>query len=111
MGLTTFSLATTFFALETNDELRSVFSREMLESHRLIRMCGWSLLATFLITAPDFMHRIFATTDLTVGQWVICIAAASLVLWVAEIVKIFRRRAAKSTTPETVTESTAQMVA
>ena len=111
MGVVTFSFATIFFALETNDELRSVFSREMLASRRLLQMCGWSLLATFLITAPDFMHKIFTTTDLTIGQWVICIAVASLVLWVAEIVKVFRRRAAKSTTPETVTESTAQMVA
>jgi P-type Ca2+ transporter type 2C len=111
MGVVTFSFATIFFALETNDELRSVFSRETLASRRLLQMCGWSLLATFLITAPDFMHKIFTTTDLTIGQWVICIAAASLVLWVAEIVKVFRRRAAKSTTPETVTEFTAQMVA
>ncbi|HEX6555105.1 MAG TPA: HAD-IC family P-type ATPase [Ktedonobacteraceae bacterium] len=107
MGVTTFSLATIFFALETNDELSSVFSRETLESHRLIQMCGWALLATFLVTALDFMHRIFATTDLSVGQWIICIAVASLVLWVSEIVKIFRRRTEKSTTNEAVTGPTA----
>jgi P-type Ca2+ transporter type 2C len=110
MGVVTFSLANIFFALETNDELRSVFSRETLESHKLIQMCGWSLLATFLITAPDFMHKIFGTVDLNIMQWVICIAVASLVLWVSEIVKIFRRRAAKSTTTEPVIESTAQIV-
>ncbi len=96
MGLTTFSFATIFLALEINDQLRSVFSRETLESQRLLRMCGWSLLATFLITALDFMRNIFATTGLSVGQWVICIAVGSLVLWVFEIVKFFRRRAAAS---------------
>ena len=111
MGVVTFSLASIFFALETNDELRSVFSRETLESRRLLQMCGWSLLATFIITAPDFMQRIFATTNLTIGQWVICIAVGSLVLWVSEIVKIFRRRAAASTTAQTVTESSAQVIA
>src|SRR5205823_10189063 len=35
MGVVTFSFATIFFALETNDELRSVFSREMLASRWL----------------------------------------------------------------------------
>jgi Ca2+-transporting ATPase len=68
MGMTTFSLASIFFALETNDELRSVFSHITLESHRLLQMCGWSLLATFLVTALDFMNKIFATTSLNFGQ-------------------------------------------
>jgi len=98
MGLTTFTFTNIFFALETNDELRTVFSRVTLESYRLLRMCGWSLLAAFLITKLDFMNKIFATTDLSVGQWVICIAVGSLVLWVSEIVKFFRRRAAASST-------------
>jgi Ca2+-transporting ATPase len=92
--MTTFSLASIFFALETNDELRSVFSQVTLESHRLLQMCGWSLLATFLVTAPDFMQRIFGTKDLNIGQWIICIVVGSLILWVTEIVKIFRRQAA-----------------
>jgi Ca2+-transporting ATPase len=93
MGMTTFSLASILFALETNDELRSVFSHITLESHRLLQMCSWSLLATFLVTAPDFMNRIFGTTNLTFEQWLICIVVGSLILWVTEIVKIFRRRA------------------
>lgn len=68
-------------------------------------MCGWSLLAMFLITALDFMRNIFATSGLSVGQWVICIAVGSLVLWIFEIVKFFRRRAAASSAvgPRTVT--------
>jgi Ca2+-transporting ATPase len=97
MGMITFSLASIFFALETNDELRSVFSYVTLESHRLIQMCGWSLLAIFLVTVPNFMQRIFGTADLTIGQWLICIAVSSLILWVTEIVKIFRRAAVPST--------------
>ncbi len=107
MGMTTFSLASIFFALETNDELRSVFSRETLESHRLLQMCGWSLLATFLVTAPDFMNRIFATTNLTVAQWVICIAVGSLILWANEIEKFFRRRAEASSATQPGTEPVA----
>ncbi|HEU4784386.1 MAG TPA: HAD-IC family P-type ATPase, partial [Ktedonobacterales bacterium] len=96
MGMTVFSLASIFYALETNDELRSVFSNETLQSTRLLQMCGWSLLAIFLVVAPDFMNRLFQTSGLNVGQWVICIVVGSVILWVIEIAKIFRRRAAAS---------------
>jgi P-type Ca2+ transporter type 2C len=109
MGITTFAVASIFFALESNDELRSVFSHITLESTRLLQMCGWSLLATFLMIVPDFMQRIFGTADLNVGQWVMCIVVGSLILWVTEIEKIFRRRAAKSTTTKIFTESIAQI--
>ncbi len=111
MGIITFSLASIFFALQTNDEVRSVFSHVTLESHRLLQMCGWSLLAIFLVTVPNFMQRIFDTADLTIGQWIICIAVSSLILWVIELVKIFRRRAAKSTTAELATVPAAQAAA
>jgi Ca2+-transporting ATPase len=110
MGITTFSFASIFFALETNDEQRSVFNQVTLESHRLLQMCGWSLLATFLMIVPDFTHRLFGTADLTIAQWVISIVVGSLILWVIEIEKIVRRRAAESTNSEVVTESTAQIV-
>ncbi len=111
MAIATFSFACIFYALESNDELRSVFSRETLESRRLIRMCGWSLLVLFLVTAPDFMNRIFATTNLTVWQWVICIAAGSLVLWANEIEKFFRRRAEASPAAESETVPAVQAAA
>jgi Ca2+-transporting ATPase len=97
MGITTFSFASIFFALETNDEQRSVFNQVTLESHRLLQMCGWSWLSTFLMIVPDFMHRLFGTADLNVGQWVISIVVGSLILWVIEIEKIVRRRTAEST--------------
>jgi Ca2+-transporting ATPase len=93
MGLTTFSLAHVFFAMECNDELRSIFSRDTFGNRRLLKMSGWSLLVTFLATEFGFMHKIFATTSLNFTQWIICIAAASLVLWVVEVMKVFRRRA------------------
>jgi Ca2+-transporting ATPase len=110
MGIVTFSFASIFFALETNDEQRSVFNQVTLESHRLLQMCGWSLLATFVMIVPDFMHRLFGTADLTLAQWVISIVVGSLILWVIEIEKIVRRRAAESTNAGAVTESTAQIV-
>jgi len=107
MGIITFSLASIFFALETNNDLLSVFSRETLESHRLLQMCGWSLLAIFLVTVPNFMQKIFGTADLAIQQWIISIAVSSLILWLTEIVKIFRRRSAESSDAEVETVSAA----
>ncbi len=94
MGLTVFSLAAIFAALETNDDLGSVFSRKTIENTKLIQLSGLSLLATFIVVQFDFMQRIFDTAALSANQWLVCLALASIVLWVMEIMKIFRRRAA-----------------
>jgi Ca2+-transporting ATPase len=96
MALTTFSFATIFVGLAYNDELESVFSRDTLENNQLVKMTGWALLAAFLITEVDFMQRLFGTTGMSLRDWLICVAAGSLVLWFVEIVKFFQRRAAAS---------------
>jgi Cation transporting ATPase, C-terminus len=70
-------------------------------------MCGWSVLLVFLVTQLDFLHRIFKTTDLTVGQWVLCMVLGSLVLWTTEIEKFFRRRAEASSATQPGTEPAA----
>ncbi|MGZ3636452.1 MAG: cation-translocating P-type ATPase, partial [Ktedonobacterales bacterium] len=88
MGLTVFGLASIFFSLEINDDLHSVFSGEILENHRLIRMSAYSLLATFLVTELGFMQRIFATTALNLTQWLICIVVGSATIWLVEVMKI-----------------------
>lgn len=93
MGLTTFSFARIFFALEMNDKLRSLFNRDLLENHLLLKMSGLALLTTFLITELGFMNRLFSTAPLDLGQWMLCIAVGSLVLWVIEGMKFFQRRA------------------
>jgi Ca2+-transporting ATPase len=103
IALTTFSFACLFLGLACNDELTTVFSRNVLENDKLTQMAGWSVLAIFLIVELDLLNRLFGTTDLNVGQWVLCIVAGSVVLWVMEIVKIFQRHSAasKRTTADT----------
>ena len=86
--------------------MRSVFSQETLESHRLIRMIGWSLLLLFVVVYMDFLHRLLGTADLTLWHWVVAIALGSLVLWTSEIEKIFRRRAAARATAATTATMT-----
>ena len=107
MAFATFCFACIFYAFESNDELRSVFSRETLESDKLIKMSAWAVLLVFLITWLDFANRLFKTADLNVGQWIVCIVFASAVLWTTEIEKFFLRRAEQSTTTELETVSTA----
>ena len=58
------------------------------------------MLLVLAITWLDFANRLFATTSLTVWQWVICIVFASAVLWTTEIEKFFLRRTEKSTATE-----------
>ena len=77
----------------------------------MLQTCGWSLLAIFLVVAPDFMNRLFQTSSLNIGQWVICIVVGSVILWVIEITKIFRRRAAASSTTEAGTQDAEERAA
>jgi Ca2+-transporting ATPase len=100
MAFATFCFACIFYAFESNDELNSVFSRQTLESNKLIRMSGYAVLLVFLITWLDFANRIFGTTSLTFWQWLLCAALGSAVLWTTEIEKFFLRRAEQSKTKE-----------
>jgi Ca2+-transporting ATPase len=92
IALTTFSIATIFLALECNDQLTSVFTGDPFENSVLVKMVGWAALATFVVTELDFLNRLFATTPLNIKQWVVCLVASSLVLWVAEGIKFYQRR-------------------
>lgn len=107
MGLTGFSLANIFLGLEINDEHHSIFNRDILENSRLIKMAALSLIATFLVTALNFMNKIFATTELTFNQWIICIVTGSLILWTIEIVKLVRGRVQKTSEAKPATEQPA----
>jgi Ca2+-transporting ATPase len=111
MGLTTFSFARIFFALETNDNRQSIFHRYLLENSLLLKMSGLALLTTFLITELGFMNRLFATTPLDVGQWLLCVAFGSLVLWIIEGLKWFARRAGSPSTGRPATSPRAPLPA
>jgi Ca2+-transporting ATPase len=91
MGLVTFSMFNLLFALTTNDEFRSVFSRDLLENTTLIKTTAFSVLATYLVTGPDFMNRLFQTVSLDTSQWLICVATALSIIVVSEVEKLIRR--------------------
>ena len=100
MGLVAFSFANLFFALCTNDELASIFGRALFANARLLQTSAISLIAIVLCAELDLFNRLLDTTGLTVEQWVLCIAVASIVVWASEIEKIIKRRRAPEAAPE-----------
>ncbi len=100
MGLVAFSFANLFFALCTNDELASIFGRALFANARLLQTSAISLIAIVLCAELDLFNRLLDTTGLTVEQWVLCIAVASIVVWASEIEKLIKRRRAPEAAPE-----------
>jgi P-type Ca2+ transporter type 2C len=100
MGLVAFSFANLFYALCANDVTESAFSRSVFSNAKLMQTTGLSLVAIILCSQLDLLNRFLGTTGLTIEQWVLSIAVGSIVLWVSEIEKIFRRRQAPASAPE-----------
>ena len=99
MGLTTFSLFHLFYALETANASRTLFSSELIENPVLLRMAGLSVLTIFLATSFGPLQRLLETTDLTVEQWAVCIAGAATVLVIEEVRKFITRRRSPAAAP------------
>jgi Ca2+-transporting ATPase len=107
MGLVTFSLLHVFFSLETSDEERTIFSSQLLENPTLLKASALSLLTVFLATTFGPLQRLLDTTELTVEQWAISIVAGSIIIVVAEVRKLIRRRSPATPTPAVVAEPAA----
>jgi Ca2+-transporting ATPase len=92
MGLVAFSFFHVFFSLETADEDRTIFSSQLLDNPTLLKASAASVLSIFLATTFGPLERLLDTTELSVNQWAICIIAASTIIVVAEVRRVFRRR-------------------
>jgi Ca2+-transporting ATPase len=69
-----------------------VFSRDVVTDRRQLTMYGMSLLFIILATELGFLQRILGTTDLTGGQWLVCIGFAAALVAIEEIDKFVARR-------------------
>ncbi len=92
MAFTTFVMFQVFNALSSRTELESIFRRASLRNRQL-----WIALVAVLILQVVVVHwpaaeELFATTGLSLGQWAICVAVGSSVLWLEEIRKAWARR-------------------
>jgi Ca2+-transporting ATPase len=88
MGLTAFSLANVWFAMETADEDHSIFAADIMSNKTLVKTIIASLVVIVLSTELGILNRILDTVSLTLNQWVICIGASLTVLVLAEIRKL-----------------------
>jgi Ca2+-transporting ATPase len=101
MLLTTLSLFHVAAALLCRDQQHTIFDRAALPGVLQLRRSALSLLAIVLITALDFLERIFDTTGLSFTQWCICVGIATSLVVVEELIKLVLRRRAPAA-PEPV---------
>ena len=92
MGLTTFAFTNIWFALETADEEKSVFSSETLQNPTLLKAAGIAFLFTILATELRITNTILDTVNLTVQQWMTAFVVSLAVLVIAEVKKLLKIR-------------------
>jgi Ca2+-transporting ATPase len=97
MLLTTLSVFHVAAALLCRDQLNTIFDRDAVPGVMQLRRYGLALLAIVLVTALNFLQRIFGTTGLSFAQWCTCVGIAASLVVVEELIKLVlrhRRRAA-----------------
>jgi P-type Ca2+ transporter type 2C len=92
MALTAFTLFQVFTGLTARDECQTMFKRDILEDRRQVGLFALSLSLAFLVTQVGFLQRIFHTTALTLGQWLVCIGVAATLIVGDEGIKFILRR-------------------
>jgi P-type Ca2+ transporter type 2C len=90
MAFNTLVLAQLFNVLNARSDRRSAFVR-LFSNHWLWGAIALSVLLQLLILYVPPMQRAFGTAGLSAADWVRCTAAASVVLWVREVSKMFDR--------------------
>jgi magnesium-transporting ATPase (P-type) len=92
MAFTTLVLAQLFNCFNARSDRTSAF-HGMFTNAFLWGAIALSLVLQVAVVHVPFLNHAFDTTSLGVDDWLICIALASLVLWVDEAKKAFGRRA------------------
>jgi len=91
MAVTTFALFNLFFSLETADERRSIFGSLILENTTLLKTTALTVAAIVLATELRLLQAILETTELSLGQWGVCLGVAFSVVVIAEAWKLVLR--------------------
>lgn len=90
MAFTTLTLFQLFNVLNARSDTRSAFSG-LFKNRWLWAAIGLSLLMQCAVLYLPLMQQAFSTVALTAGDWVICLAIASSVLWLREASKFAAR--------------------
>ena len=92
MAFTTLVLFQMFNVLNARSDERSAFVH--LFTNRWLWMAlGGSVVLQILVVHVPFLQRAFGTTPLSGGDWLLCVAVASSVLWIREASKAIGRLA------------------
>ncbi|MGZ8628720.1 MAG: cation-translocating P-type ATPase, partial [Actinomycetota bacterium] len=92
-GFTVLVLAQLFNCLNSRSERASAF-RSLLANPLLWTAIGVSLALQVLVVHVPVLNDAFDTTPLSAGDWLLCTAMASSVLWLDELKKLIVRRVA-----------------
>jgi P-type Ca2+ transporter type 2C len=84
-----------FNILNVRSDQLTVFRRTTLTNHKLWITLGAVVVLQVAVTHLGPLQRLFDTTSITAGQWLVCLTVASSVLWIEEIRKLTRRRSAR----------------
>jgi P-type Ca2+ transporter type 2C len=88
MAFTTLVLFQLFNALNARSDERSAFHR-LLRNPWLRVAIPFSLALQVLVVYAPFLQPAFGTVALSLGDWLVCVAIASSVLWLREVSKLF----------------------
>jgi magnesium-transporting ATPase (P-type) len=89
-AFTVLVLAQLFNAMNSRSPRASAF-RDPLSNPRLVGAIGLSLVLQVLVVHLPFLNAAFGTVPLGSGEWAMCIALASAVLWAEEAKKLVGR--------------------
>jgi len=98
MGVVVFSLANIWFALETADPKRSLFSGGILDNPTLLKATGLAILATIVAVEIGLLNRLLGTVSLTVDQWVISVVMSLGVVIAVEGARLLNIRTEEAPT-------------
>jgi magnesium-transporting ATPase (P-type) len=98
MAFTTLVIGQLFNCLNARSDRASAFSR-LFTNRWLWGAIALSLLLQVAVVELPFMNEAFTTTPLSLGDWGVCVALASIVLWADELRKLAARRSRPAAAP------------
>jgi Ca2+-transporting ATPase len=87
MAFTTLVFFSLFTVFNARSDERSAFS-DLFSNPWLWAAVGLSLLLQVAVVYVPFLQQAFSTVPLTAGDWLVCAAVASSVLWIRELTKL-----------------------
>ena len=91
MAFTTLVIAQLFNVFNARSDTRSAFAG-LFQNGWLWAAIALSLALQAAVIYTPFLQQAFSTVPLGLGDWLLCTAAASSVLWLGELIKVVARR-------------------